>query len=82
MTAPTKTKAFLHEAMAEAITHYYQQLDGEQPTNVYDMVMAEVERPLLVATMEYTKNNQSKAADLLGLNRGTLRKKLKQFDLL
>jgi Fis family transcriptional regulator len=45
-------------------------------------VLTEVETPLLEAVMKYTKNNQSKAAELLGLNRGTLRKKLKQYDLL
>jgi Fis family transcriptional regulator len=44
--------------------------------------MTEVETPLLMAVLEYTKNNQSKAAEILGLNRGTLRKKLKQYDLL
>jgi Fis family transcriptional regulator len=44
--------------------------------------MAEVEPPLLAAAMNYTRQNQSKTAELLGLNRGTLRKKLKQYDLL
>jgi Fis family transcriptional regulator len=61
---------------------YFQSLGGQSTTNLYDLVMTEVETPLLIAVLEYTKNNQSKAADILGLNRGTLRKKLKQYDLL
>ncbi|MDB9805930.1 Fis family transcriptional regulator, partial [Porticoccaceae bacterium] len=48
----------------------------------YGIVMAEVEPPLLKAVMAYTRQNQSRAAETLGLNRGTLRKKLKQYDLL
>jgi Fis family transcriptional regulator len=46
------------------------------------MVMAEVEAPLLAVVLEYTKDNQSRAAELLGLNRGTLRKKMKEYGLL
>jgi len=49
---------------------------------LYDLVLAEVEAPLLEVTLTYVQGNQSKAAELLGLNRGTLRKKLKQYDLL
>jgi Fis family transcriptional regulator len=45
------------------------------------MVMAEVEAPLLETVMRYTRDNQSKAAELLGINRATLRKKLKQYHL-
>ncbi len=51
-------------------------------TGVYQMVLAEVEAPLLEEIMEYTRNNQTKASIMLGLNRGTLRKKLKQYGLL
>jgi Fis family transcriptional regulator len=46
------------------------------------MVLAEVEAPLLEEIMHYTRNNQTKASQMLGLNRGTLRKKLKQYGLL
>ena len=46
------------------------------------MVLTEVEAPLFEAVMRYTKDNQTRASELLGLNRGTLRKKLKQYDLL
>lgn len=65
-----------------ALTNYLKQLDGQQPSNVYELVMNEVEAPLLKVIMEYTGENQTKASEALGLNRGTLRKKLKQFDML
>ena len=51
-------------------------------SELYPMVLAEMEIPLLEKVLEYTRGNQTKAAELLGLNRGTLRKKLKQYGLL
>ena len=56
--------------------------DGQQTTALYDLFMHQVEAPLFECVMQHTQDNQSKAAALLGLNRGTLRKKLKQYDLL
>ncbi|MDP4870221.1 MAG: DNA-binding transcriptional regulator Fis, partial [Gammaproteobacteria bacterium] len=53
-----------------------------QAKDLYDLVLAEVEAPLLAAVMHQTRGNQSKAAIVLGLNRGTLRTKLKQYGLL
>lgn len=72
----------LSQCVARAINHYFEQLDGQQPTNLYDLVMNEVEAPLLQAVMEFTGDNQTKASEVLGLNRGTLRKKLKQYGML
>ncbi len=65
-----------------AMRYYFSQLDGQSPSEVYDLVMAEVERPMLSVILEHTRGNQTKAADMLGLNRGTLRKKLKQHGLM
>ncbi|MGS2722776.1 DNA-binding transcriptional regulator Fis [Porticoccus sp. GXU_MW_L64] len=65
-----------------ALQHFFECLDGQMTTGLYDLVISEVEQPLLETVMAYTRNNQSKAAQILGLNRGTLRKKLKQHDLL
>ncbi|UTW44312.1 DNA-binding transcriptional regulator Fis [bacterium SCSIO 12696] len=65
-----------------ALKHFFECLDGQMTTGLYDLVISEVEQPLLETVMAYTRNNQSKAAQILGLNRGTLRKKLKQYDLL
>ncbi|MDA7826491.1 DNA-binding transcriptional regulator Fis [Porticoccaceae bacterium] len=72
----------LRDHVAEAMQQYFHDLDGQDTKEVYNLVMAEVEPPLLKAAMKYTRNNQSKTAALLGLNRGTLRKKLKQYNLL
>jgi len=72
----------LHDSVRQALESYFLQLKGQVPTNLYEMVLAEVEVPLLEAVMEYTKGNQSRAAILLGLSRGTLRKKLKIYGML
>ena len=57
-------------------------IEGAAVTDVYNLVLSEVEAPLLETVMNYVKGNQTKASEMLGLNRGTLRKKLKQYDLL
>ncbi|MCG7599124.1 DNA-binding transcriptional regulator Fis [Halomonas sp. McH1-25] len=72
----------LREAVDDAMQRYFAHLDGEMVTDLYAMVMAEVEAPLLNAVMAHAGGNQTRAADMLGLNRGTLRKKLKQYDLI
>lgn len=72
----------LHDSVRQALEHYFVQINGQMPNNLYDMILREVEGPLMNAVMEYTKNNQSKAAIVLGLSRGTLRKKLKIYDML
>lgn len=72
----------LKECVHVAIDKFFDHLDGQPATDLYDMVMAEVEEPLLQVVMKHARDNQSKAAEILGLNRGTLRKKLKQYDML
>ncbi|MDA7735997.1 DNA-binding transcriptional regulator Fis [Porticoccaceae bacterium] len=72
----------LRDYVSEVMQRYFADLDGQDTKELYDIVMAEVEPPLLEAAMKYTRQNQSKTAALLGLNRGTLRKKLKQYNLL
>lgn len=72
----------LRDYVEQAVNNYFQHLEGQDVTDVYDMVLSEVETPLLEVVMKYTRHNQTKAAQVLGLNRGTLRKKLKQYGLL
>lgn len=72
----------LRDSVAIALNNYFAHLDGQEVTDVYEMVLSEVEAPLLEEVLKYTRNNQTKASILLGLNRGTLRKKLKQYGLL
>ncbi len=72
----------LRDAVTRAVRAYLDELDGQVSTDVYQMVLAEVEAPLLEEIMAYTRNNQTRASLMLGLNRGTLRKKLKQYNLI
>lgn len=72
----------LRESVTRAMQKFFKDLDGQDAVEVYQMVMNEVEAPLLEEVMRQTRNNQTKASEMLGLNRGTLRKKLKQYDLL
>ncbi len=74
--------ASLRENVEAAMANYFKHLDGQPVSDVYQMVLSEVEAPMLEQVMKYVRNNQTKAAHLLGLNRGTLRKKLKQYGLL
>lgn len=79
---PQSESQTLRDSVEKAMNNYFTHLDGQDVTNVYQMVLSEVEAPLLETVMAYVKGNQTKAATLLGLNRGTLRKKLKQYGLL
>lgn len=72
----------LRVCVERALQEYFACLDGECPVDLYAMVQAEVEAPLLRIVMHQARGNQSQAAAMLGINRGTLRKKLKQYDLL
>lgn len=66
----------------DALQQYFRTLNGHKPEGLYDLVIGEVERPLFKAVLDYTGGNQSLAASILGINRGTLRKKLRLHGLL
>jgi len=72
----------LRENVTEVMHHYFTNLKGEEPSNVYDFFLDEIEEPLLTIVMKYTRQNQSEAARILGISRGTLRSKLKKFGML
>lgn len=72
----------LGQAVEVAVREFMETLDGEDTTDFYNLVLSEVEEPLLRVVLEYCGGNQSRASELLGLNRGTLRKKLRQHNLL
>ena len=74
-------KQTLRDCVTQAMVDYFDNLKGHPGGNLYDMVLQEIEQPLLESVMQHVNGNQSKAAVLLGLNRGTLRKKLKMYDL-
>jgi len=80
ITNPTFDKP-LRDCVADSISAYFNALNGHPAGNLYNMVLTEVEEPLLQAVLKYTNSNQSKASEVLGINRGTLRKKLKTYGL-
>jgi Fis family transcriptional regulator len=65
----------------QALDSYFTNLNGHAPGRLYDLVMREVEEPLFRSVLDYAEGNQSRAADILGINRGTLRKKLKYYGI-
>ena len=71
----------LRQCVSDAMTLYFQNLNGHGANNLYRLVMNEVEAPLLESVMKHTGGNQTLAASLLGISRSTLRKKLSQYDL-
>ena len=74
-------KAILRDCVRSVLTNYFNDMEGHSVDDLYQLVLAEVEAPLLETVLGHTKGNQSKAAQMLGINRGTLRKKLKQYNL-
>jgi Fis family transcriptional regulator len=65
-----------------ALEQYFRDLDGEKPNAIYDMVIKSVECPMLELVLKQTQGNQTQAAEMLGINRNTLRKKLIEFQLI
>lgn len=70
------------EAIRASLQQYFDDLDGEAPCALYDMVLSRVEKPLLEMVLGHVAGNQTRAADVLGINRNTLRKKLQTYDML
>lgn len=71
----------LCQCVRRSLKRYFRDMNGEEPTNVYQMVISEIEKPLLEIVMQQTESNQTRASNILGINRNTLRKKLKQHNL-
>jgi Fis family transcriptional regulator len=69
-------------SVERSLDEYFRKLDGEPPHGVYDMVIGHVERALLASILERAQGNQTHAADMLGMNRNTLRAKLSKYRLI
>lgn len=80
--ASSQGGAPLRTHVERAVRQYFAHLGGESTSDLYDLVLKEVEKPLLSVVLEQTRGNQTRAATMLGLNRGTLRKKLKTHGLM
>jgi Fis family transcriptional regulator len=72
----------LGKCVAYALEQYFRDLDGEKPAAIYDMVIRSIERPMLEIVLAKAGSNQTLAAEMLGINRNTLRKKLTEHQLL
>jgi Fis family transcriptional regulator len=72
----------LGKCVRESLEQYFHDLDGEKPAAIYDMVLKSIERPMLEVVLAKSGNNQTLAAEMLGINRNTLRKKLTEHQLL
>ena len=77
-----RRKQSLRSSVEICLQLYLSKLDGDQPSDIYRMVVSETEQALLKTIMQYSEGNQSKAAEYLGITRGTLRKKLKEHQLI
>ena len=80
-THPAGRSVPLRSMTEQALDSYFTSLNGHAPGHLYDLVMREVEEPLFRAVLDYAEGNQSRAADILGINRGTLRKKLRHYGI-
>ena len=69
-------------SVERSLDEYFRRLDGEPPHGIYDMVIAHVERALLASMLERSNGNQTQAAEMLGMNRNTLRAKLAKYNLI
>ncbi len=72
----------ISDCIRRTLNRYYRDLDGEPPTAIYDMVLSCVERSMFEVVMHKANDNQTVAAEMLGINRNTLRRKLTEYDLL
>ncbi|MBZ0226531.1 MAG: Fis family transcriptional regulator [Comamonas sp.] len=80
--SPAHTHANIEVCVRDSLLRYFEDLGGEAPEDMYEMLLRLVEKPLLEVVMQHAGNNQSRAAEWLGLNRNTLRKKLVDHRLL
>ncbi|MES2933055.1 MAG: helix-turn-helix domain-containing protein [Pseudomonadota bacterium] len=76
------SKESIQEAVQKSLADYFNDLGEQQPSNIYNMVVHTVEKPVLEAVMARAAGNQSQAAEMLGINRNTLRKKLQEHGLI
>ncbi|WP_324033934.1 helix-turn-helix domain-containing protein [Psychrobacter sp. TAE2020] len=82
VTSAIESVVPLHIHVERAVRQYLNALGDELPTDLYELILRQVELPLLTVVLEQSRGNQSKCAQILGLNRGTLRKKLKTYNLM
>ncbi len=75
----SKSESELSACVRRLVTDYFGHLDGEKCSGVHDMVITSVEKPLLEVVLLHTEGNQTRASEILGINRNTLRKKMQHY---
>ncbi|NKB36176.1 MAG: Fis family transcriptional regulator [Gammaproteobacteria bacterium] len=80
VTPATKDKC-LSESVSDALEKYFKDMDGHEPANLYDLIIAQVEKPLIESVIENSRGNISRAAQVLGLNRATLRNRMQKYGI-
>lgn len=81
-TQPHKAQPLsLSQSVTQTLEAYFKSLEGETPSELHQLVISQVEKPLLEFVLAHTEQNQTQAAALLGINRNTLRKKIQQYHL-
>ena len=76
MTTALRQGNEIADSVRRSLERYFKDLDGTRPRSIYDMVLKNVERPMLEAVLDHAEGNQTIAAEMLGINRNTLRKKI------
>ena len=69
----------LSDAVRRALERYFKDMDGEKPTGIYEMVLKKVEKPMIETVLSFAEGNQTLAAEMLGINRNTLRSKMQRL---
>jgi Fis family transcriptional regulator len=69
----------LSDAVKRSLERYFKDMDGEQPTSIYEMVLKNIEKPMIETVLGHAKGNLTQAASMLGINRATLRTKMQQL---
>ena len=75
-----RTKSIYH-CVESALNLYFEDMDGHDPSDLYELVLSQVEKPVLEVVLKQTQGNITRSAEILGINRATLRKKLKKYAL-
>jgi Fis family transcriptional regulator len=76
-----KSAESIYHCVENALDIYFEDLDGHDPANIYELVLSQTEKPMLEVVLRQAQGNITKSAEMLGMNRATLRKKLKKYDL-
>lgn len=74
-------KGSLRDAVVDNVEQYFEDMHGEEPSNLHRLFLTQVEKPFIEVVLQRCASNQSKAAEMLGINRNTLRSKIKSYKI-